>query len=307
MTFSQASRGMTLLNRWLAGTTIYDSYQKFIRSIVEPSFNRLGVEVIANEPKLDRYARQIAINLACEAKLESCLTQTAQKLAQIVTQDIKIAPDLQSVIYCNGLRQASPITFFVLQKKMLQSQNQAERTLIINALGCSQDEYLLYQFLQLINIPGDAFRLQEKLRILAALLNNGDIGLHILIEFMEYNYDSIIALSPGQINSMLSNIASRIATENRLRQFDALVTFLESKSIISGENGVNFKSAARINMDWQTKHLASVSQWFENLEEPLTSTTVASTTLSDETTTQFAQTVSISLTIILVGFLTFFI
>lgn len=251
---------MTLLNRWLSGSTAYENYQSFVRKIVEPLYNRLGVDIVANEPKLNRYARSIAINLACQAGLESCLNQTSSKLQQVVENGAQIAPDLQGPIYCNGLRQASAHTYFYLQNKMLQSEDQAERTLIIAALGCSQDESILTQFLNLAITP-DALRLQEKSRVLAAPVNNGELGLRVMINFIRYNFNALLAVSPSQVNTMLNNIAPRISSKILLDEFITLLSLLEESGGITESNGLNYRATANANLQWQNKHLDEVSEW----------------------------------------------
>jgi aminopeptidase N len=255
---------MTLLNRWLSGSSAYGNYQAFVRQIVEPLYNRLGVEVVATEHKLERYARSIAINLACQAGLEKCLNQSAEKLQQVIDTGAKIAPDLQSSIYCNGLRQANVTTFFYLQNKMFQSEDQAERTLIINALGCAQDSTLLTQYLNLAILPGDALRLQEKSRVLLAPVNNGELGLRVMMEFIRYNFHAIIAISPTQVNSMLSNIATRIASQALFEEFNSLLTLLQAYGGITEGNGVNYRASANVNLVWQTANMGAIETWFQN-------------------------------------------
>lgn len=284
---------MTLLNRWLIGSPAYESYQTFVKKIVEPLYNRLGVEVIGTEHKLERYARSIAINLACQAGLSNCLTQSAQKLQQVINNGTKIAPDLQSAIYCNGLRQSNSTAFFYLQNKMFQSEDQAERTLIINALGCAQDATLLSQYLNLAILPGDALRLQEKFRVLVAPVNNGELGLRVMMEFIRYNFHAIIAISPTQVNTMLSSIASRIASQDLYNDFNSLLTLLQTYGGITESDGQTYRASANENLAWRTKNLGAIESWFKDggtTSAPST-TTPSSTT---ESTTLGAGSVMIS-------------
>lgn len=261
---------MTLLNRWLSGSTAYEHYQAFVRRIVEPLYDSLGVDVVDNEPKLNRYARSIAINLACQAGLESCLEQTSEKLQKVVQEGVVIAPDLQSSIYCNGLRHASPTTFFHLQNKMLQSEDQAERTLIIAALGCSQDEAILTQLLNLAITPGDALRLQEKFRVFAAPVNNGELGLRVLMNFIRYNFHAIVSVAPAQINTMLNNIAQRVSSQEIFDEFDSLLKLLEEFNGITGTNGVSYRGTANNNLQWQEEHLKEIEEWLQGSIETTT-------------------------------------
>lgn len=255
---------MTLLNRWLSGSSAYENYQRFVREIVEPLYKKLGIEIVASEHKLDRYNRAIAINLACQAGLDSCLAETAKKLQEIVSSGTDVAPDMQSAIYCNGLRQSNSTTFFHLQNKMFKSEDQGERTLIIAALGCSQDATLLAQFLNLALLPGDALRLQEKFRVLSAPVNNGELGLRVLMNFIRESYQQITAIASSQVDTMLSNIASRVASQTLYDEFDSLLKFLEASNGITESSGVNLRASAKINLDWQKQNLEKIDRWLSD-------------------------------------------
>lgn len=266
---------MTLLNRWLTGSSAYANYQKFVRKIVAPLFTKFGVQIIDNEPKLDRYARQIATNLACEAGLEACLVQTAAKLQELVIDAANIHPDLQSAIYCNGLRQGNATTFNFLREKMLASQDQAERTLIIAALGCSGDSALLTNYLSLTLQSGDSLRLQEKFRVLAAPMNNGELGLQVMMQFIENNYAGVNALK--QVDTMLGNIAPRVASQKIYDDFNKTLTFLVGANHLTEESANAYRVRANSNLEWQDKHLQKIGNWLDDTEDTTTTTTASAT------------------------------
>lgn len=279
---------MTLLSRWLSGTSAINGYEAFVRRIVGPLYTKFGVEIIDGEPKLDRYARSLAINLACQAGLEACLKDTAEKLQKFMSNEVEIAPDLQSAIYCNGLRQANFTAFLFLKNKLFWSQDQGERTLIINALGCSRDEALLSQLLNLAIMPGDGLRLQEKFRILAAPVNNGAMALRVMMTFLRQYHVNIAALSSSQVSTMLGNIASRIASKSLSDEFDVLLKFFVDSNGITLENEATFKAASKANLDWQGKNLATIEQWFDDRKTTSSSTTTVQTTTAGSGSLSFA-------------------
>lgn len=135
-----ANRASSSINRWLSGSRIYNDYQAFMRTNVASFYNRLGAEIIENEPRVDRYARTIAINLACQAQLDECLHDTNFQLLSIVYNNTnkRIAPEYETTIYCNGMRRANSMLFNYMSDKMLKSASQTERNNIITAIGCMQ-------------------------------------------------------------------------------------------------------------------------------------------------------------------------
>lgn len=132
------NRAHTSLNRWLSGSNIYANYQELVRDNVKPLFRRLGTELIDNEPRVDRYARTVAINLACQAQLPECLYETNQELLAFVYSDKRIAPEYVTTIYCNGMRTAKSMLFNFMTDQLIYSTSQTERNNIITAMGCMQ-------------------------------------------------------------------------------------------------------------------------------------------------------------------------
>jgi aminopeptidase N len=286
----QANRGLTLLNQWLSGTSIYTTYQSFVRRIVQQFFDKFGVNSELSEERLDNFAPQIAINLACTMNHQTCLSQSSEKLKEMFQNNLKtyISPDVRSAIYCNGLRSGDSTLFLLMRDKMIKSNDQAERTLLINSLGCAQNENLLNSLLYLAIFEGNNFRLQEKTRVFMAPLNSGLVGLKVMMNFIQLNQQAISEISSSHINTMLTSIASRIPTNSLYTEFKDLLTFLKSINGISDNTQSILLESANSGLKWQSQYLDEISTWLENTENPQ----VPSTTEESTTTTMTTSTTS---------------
>jgi len=258
--WAAANRGMTLLNRWLESTDVYAKYQMFVRQIVEPLLVHFRFENIAGEHRMDRFARTIAINLACEAELPSCVTYITARFEQAMN-GIEIPPDLQPAIFCQGLRQGNATHFNFLHQRLRNSNNQAERTVLQLALGCSQDHASLMGLLR--STFTNELRLTERLRTLLVPQNNGEAGLRVLIDLIRNNHDDIIGVAAGQVNSMLSSIAARVSSEELFNEFDLLLRELQDLNRITEAAVNNFRTSARVNLNWQERYLVQIREWLE--------------------------------------------
>lgn len=273
-----------MLNRRLSGTPIFPTYQSFVRRIVQQFYDKFGVDSEPSETRrVDNFAPQIAINLACMAGYETCLVQSSEKLKGMFQDGSNmISPDVQSSVYCNGLRGADWPTFLLIRDKMIGSMDQAERTILINALGCVENETSLMSLLYLTITEGNNFRLQEKSRVLVSPLNSGLIGIQVMIEFIQLNYQAISEISSSQLDTMLTAIASRIPTNTLYTQFNFLLTFLKFKDGISESTNNRLLESASVILRWQNQYLNEVTTWLNDAENP--QQTTESTTVSDEST-----------------------
>lgn len=277
--WASTNRANTLLNRWLSGSTAYAHYQAFMRKNVEAIFNRLGTEVINNEPRVDRYARTVAINIACQSQSDACLTQSNRKLQSMLDSGVALSPDLVSSIYCNGIRTANTTTFLAMQNKFLQSTLQTERNTIIAALGCTQNAEILTHYLNLALVPGNPMSSNEKSRILSSPMNNGEASISTMISFVNDNAHAISSIN--LLTTMCGNIASRVSNQRLLTEFTSLLTLLSRSSLITENQVTTYTNSANTIIDWQTANLRYIEGFFSDdgsTANP-TSTTIEPTTL----------------------------
>ncbi|KAG5683236.1 hypothetical protein PVAND_012529 [Polypedilum vanderplanki] len=249
---------LLLLNRWLSGLNMHAKYQKYIRTLVEPFYTHVGFEIMENEHKFNRYSRRIAINLACQFGHDDCLETTKSKL-----KDEKIHPDMQEAIYSNGLRGADAETYNKTIEMMLNLENQAQRTLIIRALGCAQNEANLKTFLLLAIKDEPKIRLQEKYRIFSSWTNAGHVGVKVVIDFVKEHYEDISDISSSLVRSILNNAASYISSEELTTQFIDLLDFLKAKNVIDDTHKNDYLNTVNATILWQEKNVKVIEDWLD--------------------------------------------
>lgn len=184
MPLMAASRSFNYFDRLISDSKYYNNFLRFIRESFNHAFTKLGVAVGDKDTNFDIHARNVAVEWACKGGLESCISETSKLLLQNV-EGANIHPDLQSVVYCNGLRNATEGTFNFILNKLEKSLDQGERTLLISSLGCSQNSTLLSQYLE--KSLTNTFRLQERARVITAVARNGNIGLDLTMDFIVKN------------------------------------------------------------------------------------------------------------------------
>lgn len=236
--WASTNNGLAFLNRMLAGSSKYDLFKKFVWELVEPAFHDFTVTDKPSESHFEKLTRNVVINWACAVDAEECLTQTSSQLAEVIsnkTDDIN--PNLKSVVYCNGLRNAERNSFLFIWDRMQRSQDPAERTLITNALGCSQDAELLNLFLETsLDASGETnYRGQERSRVFSSVYSGGKVGLETAMRFLDKNAAAIDKMYNGgsfggrAIGSAVTGMARRIVNKE---QADEVRTWISVQSYI---------------------------------------------------------------------------
>jgi aminopeptidase N len=96
---------------------------------------------------------------------------------------LKIHPDLQHVIFCIGLKNSTVEVYNVFLDKLEASKSDAERSLLIGTLSCSENEGLLKNFLE--KSIGGVYRTHELHEILEAVAKGGSAGVGVMLDFLK--------------------------------------------------------------------------------------------------------------------------
>ena len=108
------NRALSFLHTYLVGSSHYEHFRKLMRENADKFYNRLGVQSKAVEPLLDKFGRNLVITWACMMGHEKCLKDAGDLMLDVSNNVLKIEPDLETVVYCNGLRGADQSLFMAM-------------------------------------------------------------------------------------------------------------------------------------------------------------------------------------------------
>lgn len=262
----------TNFNFYLQGDkTAHANLKFFISQMTNRIYEKLGASDIPNEPHFDRYLRSIIMNLACLGGDEGCLRETTQKLADFVDNNTPIEANLQSQVYCNGLRDADGPTFGKVHSYMLGSDDLAERRSMISSLGCAQRKENVETYINSSVDPEVPYRNNEQNGILYATYSRGEVGLVASIDFLSDKYSDYYKLTPGfggqnPLEYDLSLMPSYIVSKEVKGKYDALLKKIRADSSITLNDKIeeNANSMVESNLAWNTKNSPQVAKWLIN-------------------------------------------
>lgn len=246
------------IRKILTGTEAYPKYREFMRKNVAAVFMRLGVDVIEGEPRVDRYLRKIAINIACSMGFENCKHQTTAKLHESITQNRPLHPDIMESIYCNGIRHADS---FLLKKaftKALETRNVEERLSILEGLGCTENMEILEKYLNF----GMSSKLtnDEKFVVLKSVLKNENISIPTMLIFVQRNYHELAM--EGLLHLSLESIASRVSNLDSLIEFTILIDQLLANNLMTIDHHNMLLSISEKILELHDNYLEHFDEFF---------------------------------------------
>lgn len=269
--WSTANGIFTNFNFYLQGDkTAHEDLKFFIRQITNRVYDKLGSSDIPNERHFDRYLRSIIMNLACLAGDEGCLKETTEKLTDFVERNTTIEANLQSQVFCNGLRDADKATFDKVHLYMLESDDRAERRSLVSSLGCAQRKENVETYIA-SSLNTQIYENNEQNDILFATYSRGSVGLEASIEFLNDNYAEYYKLPTGFTNmnvleADLSAMPAYIVSKDIKQKYDALLKKILADPNITLNEKLEANANARVesNLAWNTKNSPQVAKWLFN-------------------------------------------
>lgn len=274
--------------------------------------------MIPAEGIYDRYSRELALQLACNAGNQQCLDNTFMQVKLLAEDDRPVPVGLESVIYCSGFRGTGKTTEWLAMWRKMQNTNDATfKSRAIAALGCSDDPMVLKDYLESTLGAGNSvnYTQADRRAVLAAVLNSHS-GLGAVIDFMT-NFDLDILSSYGYatMEAMLAVPARTIKTEAQQTTFNNFV-----RSLTGLDAGVAESIATIIETNIQVqrqspndKFISAIRKILQSLIEettpivvPTTVPTTVAVTTTEESTTLSASTSGIKLVTLVVSLLVAF-
>jgi len=98
-------------------------------------------------------------------------------------------PNLRGVVYCSAIQYGTEYEWDFAFERFLKTNVPGEKDLLLNALGCSKEPWLLYRFLRR-GISGQHIRKQDLFRVFAAV-SSTVVGQNIAFDFLRNNWQEI--------------------------------------------------------------------------------------------------------------------
>ncbi|XP_058060770.1 aminopeptidase N-like [Anopheles bellator] len=233
-----ADKVLKYLYEKLRGTNHEEVFRAFVNDLIEEVYATVvPVDTVTDgETTLFKYLRELITGWGCRIGYEDCLQRSRDALRREYgageLDPTPVHPDVRAVVYCYGL-QAEDTTeeFTAIYQRLMASRNQAERTDLLNALGCSGSSdniRTLLATVQFSAIPGSSFVYlsEEKGQLFRAITDGGRLPINAMMEVFAdattlQQLIGVVGTDP--IVSAINRIAERTNNPEELRQLETML------------------------------------------------------------------------------------
>nr|AVD96938.1 putative APN-2 [Nilaparvata lugens] len=190
--------GLSNLNnieRLLRRTPIYGEFKRFMRGLLTEPYKKYGNFAEIPSAIEEIKFKSLIVGWACRMETEDCISQALtlfKKWKAEADPDANnpIPNDVRGLVYCLGVKHGGESEWNYLWTRYQKSNVGNEQTLILSALGCTRDVWLLNRYLDMSIDPMSAIRRQDSSSVFSAVARN-DVGYYLAKSFLYSNVKKI--------------------------------------------------------------------------------------------------------------------
>ncbi|XP_046963149.1 aminopeptidase N-like [Vanessa cardui] len=214
-----ADAAFSYLDVVLAGSEAYQLFQQYVLHLTQPLYAHLGFDIRDDEEHVTPFHRNIILNLNCRYGNQHCVNTAQQMLQELRSNSSYVVKaDIQTTVFCSGLRGGSVDNFNFLWERYLASQDSSEQSILLNALGCTSNETLRDFYLNQVIDKNSSVREQDRHSILVSVINASPEGMERALYFVLEHFATIQQNVQGLTGTtnILNAFARRLTTRDHL-------------------------------------------------------------------------------------------
>nr|ADL38969.1 aminopeptidase N2 [Diatraea saccharalis] len=264
--WASANAAISYLDVVLSGTEVYELFQRFILELTAPSYERLTFNPSPSEEHVTPYYRNIILDLNCRYGNGHCVNTSMQLLQQVQTGST-LNPDIQTLVYCSGLRGGNAANFDFLWGLYTETTDSSAQAILLNALGCTSNEEKRTFYLRQMIDENSLVREQDRHTIAVATINSGPENMEYALDFIIENFPSIQPNVQGLTGTtnILNALARRLTTTSHLQKINAFATS-HANIFTAGELAsiAAIRENIAASVSWNDQNLNNVESWIND-------------------------------------------
>ncbi|XP_019622953.1 PREDICTED: aminopeptidase Ey-like isoform X2 [Branchiostoma belcheri] len=257
--WASASGAFGYISRMMAGTDSSQHLERYVLNLALPLYNRLGWEDTGGH--LERYNRMTILSMACNFGYNGCLQNASQKFSEWKAGR-SVSPNLKGVVYCYGIANGNEDDWnFAWQKYLSTDTVASEKALLLSALACTADQYVLSRYLDW-TIDSTKVRKADALNTIVAISGN-KLGKMMVWNFLNQNWGYIFDSYGGSLfglTGLILGVTEDFNTEEELQQMQEFVS--SHPELGTATRAIQqAQERARVNIKWRQQSEDDVAQW----------------------------------------------
>ncbi|XP_044004939.1 uncharacterized protein LOC122850036 isoform X2 [Aphidius gifuensis] len=260
--------GLDYLEKRFAGQPNYELFANHILNLISRITVTLDFDDKILDNKFDILLRAEVNRWACKLNHKACIDKSIKHFSSFTSAEKPVPKNQRATVYCSSIRHGSHSDWTKLWDRYLSSDSAAEKTVILQSLGCSRNETTLENYL--LSAIGDFeithVRRQDSVSIFAAVSNSGLFGAEYILNFVDKYHLKMKAYygSYENVAEIVATASERFSTQKLVDKFSQFI-IKNKKSFESIIDQLNDSlELAKFELDWYKKNSYTILKWIRN-------------------------------------------
>lgn len=265
-----------LLMRYYGQQPIYELLKEYILSLMASVVRDVGFEEKPNESHINKMRQSFILEEACALGHEQCKTKSLEMLKSLQNGKTDVPSNIQNALLCTAVQQGTAADWTYVEKMYKESTLPNQRWNILSALTCTNNNTLLYKFLDSILTNQTSVYSIKHVSQVVKVLSSSSFGANALLNYLlgkdyctrsvnntSFNFSS--DYNEEVLVQVLTNIVPFLTTYEqamKLENFTKDGNVCLSNSSVNMLNGLIF--TVYRNIEWQSTKSADIYNWLYN-------------------------------------------
>ncbi|XP_037798461.1 aminopeptidase N-like [Penaeus monodon] len=242
----------------------FGALKRYLLDLVLPLYEAVGFDDKIEDPYLEQKKRKIAVNWACKLGHKDCLGKALTLYKQWMANPDNtslISPNLKWTVYCRAIEEGGEAEWDFAWDQYLRTNVASEKTLLLAAMACTKEAWILSRYLEMAIDVTSGIRLQD-VRVVLAYVGTNDVGRSLVWNYLTRNWNAVYTFKKRRRGELMKQITESFNTKQELEKVQS---FARSGVSLEGNqrNVQQVEEKIRNNIAWMDANYDVIVQWLE--------------------------------------------
>ncbi|XP_076764198.1 suppressor of ER stress-induced death [Xylocopa sonorina] len=243
-----ALTAMHYLDDMLIKMPSYDKFRAYVLKLLDNVYKQVGFKDSPGDPQLTVFTRIDVLTWACNFGHEDCVQNAVKQFynwrnTPNPNKNNPISPNLKMVVYCTAIRVGGQVEWDFAWQRYLETNVGSEKDLLLHALGCTREMWLLSRYIDWTITDNSGIRKQDASRVLNSIVTN-PIGQPLAFSFLRNKW-------------------------SRLREYFGTSLLTINNIVKSSTRGINTKSDLKDLLDFTNEHIGEFGSATRSMQQAI--------------------------------------
>uniref|UniRef100_A0A336M1Y0 Aminopeptidase n=1 Tax=Culicoides sonorensis TaxID=179676 RepID=A0A336M1Y0_CULSO len=274
LTWSAYESGITFLTRMLRREPAFEHFRGLMKAIFKPVFDQIKFSESDEDDDLKVTHRAKMLKLICDFKIDRC-TYAAQRIFRewiANRNENKIPPNLKHVVYCTSIREGGVPEWTFAYERYKETTNMNEKQIILSALGCTSEVFLLTKYLNLTIDPTSGIQKQDGALAFESVAKN-HMGFEVAFDFLFTNIEYIAEYFGdgfSTLSKMIDSVTTYMNKEYHQQQFERFAKKARKLGLKAIEKSIHLaEEQIQNNVEWRNRSYYKLQKYLDKVIKDL--------------------------------------